>query len=42
MIQKEIVLYGTSESLMDMRRGIKNIRDFMIPESNNTITLRTA
>lgn len=31
MIQKDITLYGTGESMLDIRKGIKNIRDFMIP-----------
>ena len=37
MIMKQIALYGTSESMLDIKKGIKNIRDFMIPESGKDI-----
>lgn len=33
MIQKEITLYGTGETMLDITKGIKNIRDFMIPDA---------
>ena len=32
MIMKQIALYGTSESMLDISKGIKNIREFMIPD----------
>jgi hypothetical protein len=35
MIMRNIALYGTSETMLDIGRGIKNIRDFMIPDSGN-------
>jgi len=33
MIYKELALYGTSEARLDITRGIKKIKDFMVPEA---------
>lgn len=35
LVLREVVLYGTSEHLLDISRGIQKIRDFMIPDSSN-------
>jgi hypothetical protein len=32
MIYKEMALYGTSEARLDITRGIKKIKDFMVPD----------
>jgi hypothetical protein len=32
MIYKEMALFGTSEARLDITRGIKKIKDFMVPD----------
>lgn len=34
MIYKELALFGTSDFRLDISRGIKKIKDFMVPDPN--------
>ncbi len=34
MIYKELALFGTSEARLDISRGIKKIKEFMVPDPN--------
>lgn len=38
-IQKQIVLFGTSERLLDMSRGVQALRDYMLPDSTTALTV---
>lgn len=39
LIMNKIVLYGTSETRLNIEKGIKNIRDFMVADSKPNSSL---
>ena len=38
-ILNDVLLYGTSEKLLDINRGINKVRDVMIPDHGSTFKL---